>query len=70
MSEGAAAIQARLSEQRPPMLIMPGTGDTIVDFDTQSATPNAQDAGHMVHHIAPIAVPDAIRQLVPQALMA
>lgn len=80
MIQGAAAIQARLSELALPVVIMAGTGDKIVDFDKQSAALHAQvpgstlrpvqEAGHMVHHIAPIAVADAIRRLVQPALPA
>lgn len=77
MVQGAAAIHKRLAELRLPMLIMAGTGDKIVDFQTQSAAlhemlPRSDlqgvgEAGHMVHHIAPIAVAGAIRRLAGQA---
>jgi len=77
MIQGAAAIHARLVELRLPMLIMAGTGDRIVDFETQSVAlhervprsdlQGVEEAGHMVHHIAPIAVASAIRRLAGQA---
>lgn len=80
MIQGAAAIHARLHELRLPMVIMAGTSDKIVDFDTQSAAlhgqvPNSalmpvEDAGHMVHHIAPIAVAEVIGRMARPALTA
>ncbi len=80
MIQGAAAIQARLAELDLPLLIMAGTGDKIVDFKTQSeglheklprsALHAVTDAGHMVHHIAPIAVAAAIERLAARAMPA
>ena len=77
MIPGAAAIQKRLAGLGVPLLIMAGTGDRIVDFATQSEglhdavagseLRGVSDAGHMVHHIAPIAVSQAIQALAAQA---
>lgn len=80
MVQGAAAVQARLAELDLPLLIMAGTGDKIVDFETQSEGLHAEvprselrpvdGAGHMVHHIAPIAVAEAIQRLAARAMPA
>ena len=73
MIQGAAAIQARLAELKLPLLILAGTGDKIVDYETQSVGLHervpctklrpVEDAGHKVHHIAPIAVAETIERL-------
>lgn len=77
MIQGAAGIQTRLAELNVPVLIMAGTGDKIVGYDTHSARLHSrlpgsefrpvEGAGHMVHHIASIAVAAAIQRLVAQA---
>ena len=74
MIQGAAGIQEKLGELRVPLVILAGTGDKIVDYETQSAGLHdsvagselhpVPGAGHMVHHIAPIAVTEAIQALV------
>ena len=67
------AIQARLAELKMRLLILAGTGDKIVDYEAQSVGLHesvpctklrpVEDAGHKVHHIAPIAVAEAIERV-------
>ncbi|HJU17094.1 MAG TPA: alpha/beta hydrolase, partial [Stellaceae bacterium] len=70
MRPGAAALAGRYGEIGMPVAIVAGTGDQIVDFARQSARlvqalPHAalipvEGGGHMIHHIAPLQVVEAI----------
>lgn len=71
MIPGAAATRNRHGEVRMPVLILAGADDQIADVGRQSArlhhdSPGSElrlvpGAGHMIHHAAPAAVVQAIR---------
>ncbi len=70
MVPAAALLSPRYDELTLPVIILAGDGDKIVDFHRQSETlherlPHSRlvripDAGHMIHHIAPDRVLEAI----------
>lgn len=73
MIQGAARLGRRVGELAMPVLIAHGDGDHIVDLDQATwlyeRLPEAElmivpGAGHMVHHIAPDRIGDAIQRLV------
>jgi pimeloyl-ACP methyl ester carboxylesterase len=63
MTPSAAALAARYGELKMPIIIMAGTGDRLVDFESQSGRLDEvlenstlvpfEGAGHMIHHSAP-----------------
>ena len=74
MALSAAAIAGRYGELRMPVVIMAGTHDQIVDFERHArrlaeAVPGAillpfDDAGHMIHHLVPDKVVEAVNLAV------
>jgi pimeloyl-ACP methyl ester carboxylesterase len=74
MIPGTAALAGRYGELAMPVAIVGGTGDRIVDFDTQSRWLHARiphsrlhalaDDGHMPHHTEPAMLTDIITQAV------
>lgn len=71
MIPGAASLLARHGELTMPVIIVAGTGDKIVATERQSGQLHADvphsefrrvpGAGHMIHHIVPDQVSEAIR---------
>jgi pimeloyl-ACP methyl ester carboxylesterase len=76
MALSAAAIAGRYGELRMPVVIMAGRHDQIVDFEHHArrlaeAVPGAtllpfDDAGHMIHHLVPDKVVEAVDLAVAQ----
>jgi pimeloyl-ACP methyl ester carboxylesterase len=74
---GAAALHGRYGELKMPVAIMAGAGDKIVDVDRhakrlhrelpQSELRLVEHAGHMVHHVAPRRVVDAVDRVIERA---
>ena len=77
MLPGTAALAGRYERLTLPVAIVGGTGDKVVDFDTQSRwlherVPHSRlhavaDDGHMPHHTEPAMVADIVAQAVRQA---
>jgi len=70
MTPSAAALASRCGELKMPIIIMAGTEDRIVNFESQSehldevlgqsTLVSFQGAGHMIHHLVPEKVVQAI----------
>ncbi len=77
MLPGTAALVRRYERLTLPVAIVGGTGDRVVDFDTQSrwlhrllphSRLHAIEAdGHMAHHTEPVLVADIVAQAVREA---